>query len=323
MESAYTLANKELEEIRTKNRLLLQKRRSEVMKKAPQLEDIEKRLAVGGSQLISCVLKRGEGFNEIKDGIKALRSEKASLLVKNGFSADYLDDIYSCPRCADTGFVDGKRCSCLKNLIIKYIGANSNLTERMRHQRFESFDFSLFEQQEGVYNKALKVARVLCEKAMKFSETFDKTGENFLITGNAGTGKTFLSSCIANRALERGKSVYYQTAYKLFETFEKSKFDKYDDSDADETVKYIYDVDLLIIDDLGTEFVTQFTSAVFFDLINTRALAGKSTVISTNLGFEDLSEIYSQRILSRFTGDYNIMQTVGGDLRSILKKIKK
>ena len=144
--------------------------------------------------------------------------------------------------------------------------------------------------------------------------------ENMLLMGNAGTGKTFVSSCIANRALERGKTVYYQTAYKLFETFESSKFGK--DDEAPDIVKYVYDVDLLIIDDLGTEFVTQFTAASLFDIINTRIISGKSTIISTNLDFETLSEMYSQRIASRFIGEYKILQTLGEDIRKI-KRIRE
>ena len=163
----------------------------------------------------------------------------------------------------------------------------------------------------------------ICERASAFAEGFEKTHENLLILGNAGTGKTFVTSCIANRALERGKTVYYQTAFRLFDIFERAKFGKEDAEEAEEVVRYVYDVDLLIIDDLGTEFVTQFTTAAFFDVINSRIISGKSTIISSNLDFEKLSEIYSQRITSRFMGDYTIVQTVGRDLRAVIKRRNK
>lgn len=318
MESAYTLANRELEEIRRENREKQSLRRCEVQLKAPEITDIESNLMKQGTRLLNCVLSRSGDFDDIKKTIQTLQADKVQCLKKNGFPEDYLDDIYSCTKCGDTGFIEGRRCDCLIGLIIKHIGANSNLTEYMREQKFENFDRSLFAGQES--ENALKIMQIVCDKALKFAEEFDKTHDNFLIMGNAGTGKTFITSCIGNRALERGKTVYYQTAYKLFETLEDAKFSKNDESS--ELVKYVYDVDLLIIDDLGTEFTTQFTLSALFDIINSRIISGKSTVISSNLGFEELSNIYSQRITSRFLGDYQLVQTVGKDLREIIKRRK-
>ncbi len=322
MESAYSLANRELEEIRQKNKELEAVRHSEVMLKNSKLADIEGELMKQGTRLLKCVLNRSEDFEDIKKTIQDLQKQKSQLLVKCGFAEDYLDDIYSCSKCRDTGFVQGHRCECLKNLITKNIGANSNLTEHMRKQRFENFDFSLFANQGDEGGFTLKCMQVACDKALQFAENFDKAQDNFLIMGNAGTGKTFITSCIGNRALERGKTVYYQTAYKLSEILESNKFGKGDD-DASDIVKYIYDVDLLIIDDLGTEFTTQFTLAAFFDIVNSRIISGKSTVISTNLNFEELSNTYSQRIASRFMESYQLIQTVGKDLRVVIKERKR
>ena len=319
MESAYVLANKELEEIRNKNRAKQELHHAEAVLKVPEIAKVEGDLMKQGTRLLSSVLNRRESFEEIKANIQRLQKEKIKLLTDNGFPENYLDDIYSCTECRDTGFIEGKRCVCLKNLVSKHIGANSNLTEYMRSQTFDSFDISLFVNQGKDSDKVLKIMQVIFNKALEFAENFDKTGENFLIMGNAGTGKTFISSCIANRALERGKTVYYQTAYKLFESFENAKFNKSDEESA-EVVKYVHNVDLLIIDDLGTEFSTQFTSAVLFDIINSRIISGKSTVISSNLGFEELSNIYSERITSRFRGDYKLFQTIGKDLRGLMRE---
>jgi DNA replication protein DnaC len=322
MESAHTLANRELEEIRQKNKERQSIRRNEISLKAPQIIEIESKLMKQGTRLLSCILNRNDDFEEIKKSIQSLQKEKAMLLKDNGFPEDYLDDLYSCKDCRDTGFVDGRRCNCLKNLIFKHIGENSNLTEYMREQTFEKFDFSLFANQGENTSTTLKVMQKLCDKALGFAENFDTTHENFLIMGNAGTGKTYITSCIGNRALERGKTVYYQTAYRLFETLESAKFNKGDD-DSSEVVKYIYDVDLLIIDDLGTEFTTQFTLSALFDIINTRIISGKSTVISSNFGLEELSNIYSQRIVSRFVGEYTLVQTAGKDLREVIRMRNK
>lgn len=322
MESAYVLANRELEEIRLNNQADLSRRHLEVCKKIPQFAELETELMKNGTRLLSCILDKRNSFEEVKNSIRELQRKKAELLVQNGFEENYLDDIYNCEICRDTGFVEGKRCVCLKNLILKHIGANSNLTEFMRSQTFDSFDMSLFVNQGENSQRVLKVMQTVCDAAITFAETFDVSGDNMLLLGNAGTGKTFVSSCIANRALERGKTVYYQTAFKLFETFENAKFGK-DDDEAPEIVKYVYDVDLLIIDDLGTEFVTQFTSAALFDIINARITSGKSTIVSTNLDFETLSEKYSQRIASRFIGEYKILQTLGEDIRKIKKQRDK
>ena len=319
MESAYTLANREMERIRTENRKIQLKHRDKAVCKEPRIVDIEAEMVKCGTRLLKCVLYKNDNFEEIKKTADSLRNEKCELLRKNGFPEDYTDDIYSCPECRDTGFVNGKRCACLKSLIQKYISVNSNLTEYMRGQRFEKFNFSLFEGREDAGRSVLKVARAIYERASAFAEEFEETHENLLILGNAGTGKTFVTSCIANRALERGKTVYYQTAFRLFGIFEGVKFGEENSEEDEEIMSYVYDVDLLIIDDLGTEFVTRFTTAAFFDVINSRMISGKSTVISSNLDFEKLSEIYSQRIASRFMGGYTIVQTVGQDLRKAIK----
>ena len=322
MESAYTLASKELQDIKRKNKEKQEENRQKVLAKAPELLEIESSLMKQGTRLLNCVLEKSNNFEEIKATIQSLQKNKIQLLEDNGFGKDFLDDIYTCKACRDTGFVDGKRCECLKALVVKHIGENSNLTDYMRGQTFDKFDFSLFSNQGEKSETTLKVMQKLCDKAINFAETFDETHDNFLIMGNAGTGKTFITSCIGNRALERGKTVYYQTAYRLFEIFEDDKFGK-GDSDSSEIVKYAYNVDLLIIDDLGTEFQTQFTAAALFDIINSRIISGKSTVISSNLGFEELSNLYSQRITSRFVGDYQLVQTIGKDLRQIIKMRSK
>lgn len=320
MESAYVLASRELEDIRLANQAEMSRRHMEVCKKIPRYAEVEAQLMKNGTRLLNCILDKRNCFEEVKNSIRELQNKKAELLAANGFEAGYTDDIYTCTKCRDTGFVEGKRCDCLKNLIAKHIGANSNLTGFMREQTFEKFDMSLFTGQ-GDDQRVLRVMQTVCDTALTFAESFDVSHDNILLLGNAGTGKTFVSSCIANRALERGKTVYYQTAFRLFEIFENSKFGK-DSEDASAVVKYVYDVDLLIIDDLGTEFVTQFTSAALFDIINARITAGRSTIISTNLSFETLSEMYSQRITSRFVGEYKILQTLGEDIRKI-KKLKE
>ena len=321
MESAYVLAVKELEEIRSENKRILEYRKMETGSAIPRIPEIDAELMKAGTALLKTVLDKSQSFDAVKTNIEKLQAEKVKLLSDNGFSKDYLDDIYTCPKCQDTGFILGKRCDCLKSLVAKHIGANANLSEYMKNQTFENFDFSLFEDAtvDGKTVPVLKIMQKAVQICMDFAEKFDKEKANIILSGNAGTGKTFLSSCIANRALERGKTVYYTSAYKLFETLEALKFGKETGEDAEEIAKYIYDVDLLIIDDLGTEFTTQFTSAVFFDIINSRLVSGKSTLISTNLDLEGINNLYSQRITSRIMGDYKAITLYGTDIRPKVK----
>lgn len=320
MESAYTLANRELNEIREKNRAEQRRRTDEVIRLAPEYLEIERELARGGTALLRCVLNKTADISKIREHIEKMQEKKTVLLARLGKPADYLDDIYNCTLCRDTGFdEDGHRCSCLKTLILKHISANANLTPYMREQTFANFDYSLFSSQPDDRGRnPLKYIQAAHDRALRFAETFDETHENLLFIGNAGTGKTFLSSCIANYALERKKTVYYQTAFQLFETFENVKFGKLEAEENEQAasiVRYVYETDLLIIDDLGTEFTTQYTAAALFDIMNSRMLQNKSTIISTNLNLKGLENAYSPRFTSRITGDYQILSFIGKDLR--------
>lgn len=322
MESAYTLAAKELEEIRNENRQIQNYRQREIADKIPRLAEIEGELMQLGTMLLKTVLNKGTNFESIKKKIQALQSEKEKLLIKNGYSSDYLDDVVHCKKCSDTGFVMGHRCDCLKTLIAKHIGANANLSEPLKHQTFENFDFSLFYDYEngGKTVPVKKLMQKAVEICMDFAQNFKKTKGNLILQGNAGTGKTYLSSCIANMALENGNTVYYTGAYKLFDTLEALKFGRDTSENTQNTAKYIYDTDLLIIDDLGTEFSTQFTNSVFFDILNSRLINGKSTVISTNLDLEGITNLYTQRVTSRLMGNFKPIGLYGKDIRPNLKE---
>ena len=321
MESAYTMANRALAQRREENQAEQRKRTAEVRAAFPQeFSRIETAMRQGGAALARCILSGGKEYERIKETIKSLQKQREELLIQLGKPADYLDEIISCPICRDTGFLEnGFRCSCLKTLVAQYMGNTSNLTEYMKEQTFDRVDYSLFARQpkEGG-REPLAVMKTAYEKGLRFAETFDTTHANLLLMGNAGTGKTYLSSCIANHALERGKSVYYQTAFRLFELLEKLKFDRLlpqEEEQAAYMVRQLSDTELLIIDDLGTEFVTSYTAAAAFDLINTRLLQGKSTVLSTNLNSEAMEKIYSKRFTSRIWGSFEIIPFIGQDLR--------
>ncbi len=321
MKSAYSLANQEILEIRNKNKAEQRRREDEVREKMPEFSQVEKQLASGGLALARCVLEGTNNVASIRAYIEEAQNKKKNILKKLNLPLDYLDEIYSCKLCRDTGFDEnGRRCECLKKMISKYVGVNSNLTESMKEQTFENFDFSLFETQPDVKGKAvLDFAKKSFDMARKFADTFDETHANLFIYGKAGTGKTYLSSCIVNRALSRGFSVYYQSAFSLLDMCEKLKFGRYDEEEAQEAdyaIKYAYNVDLLVIDDLGTEFISGYSSAALFDIINSRLVSKKSTVISSNLDTDKINNEYGARLASRISGDYKQIPFPGIDLRN-------
>ncbi len=320
MESAYTLANRELARRREENQAEQARRTEQVREAAPAYAQLEARLRQGGAALARCVLDGGKNYPRIEAAIRGLQAQKAGILRQLNLPEDYLDEIYSCEKCHDTGYDDrGARCSCLRQLVTKYIGVNANLTEYMKEQTFDRVDYSLFADQPAENGRQpLVYAKQAYARGLQFAETFDATHDNLLLMGNAGTGKTYLSSCIANYALARGKTVYYQTAFQLFDLLEKLKFGRYDGDDleqAEYTSRYVYQTDLLIIDDLGTEFISAYSTAALFDIINTRQIQEKSTILSTNLTAAGLEQIYSKRLTSRLMGNYTVLPFVGRDLR--------
>lgn len=324
MESAYSIANAEIEKIRRDNAELLRKREAEVREKAPEFAEVEAELSRCGVALSRCFIDGGIDLEAIKNSIRTARAKKAKILKGLGLPENYLDEIFSCKKCRDTGFDEnGHRCECLKKLISKNIYTNSNLTGIMRQQTFNNFDLKLFENQPDINGHSVdEIIQRAMKKAISFSENFEATKQNIYMYGDAGTGKTYMSSCIANRALERGFTVYYQSAFKMLDALEKLKFGRYDGDEqaqAEYTVKYIYDVDLLIIDDVGTEFVTAYSAAALFDIINSRLTEEKSTVISSNLSPTKITDLYGTRLASRIMGSYEPMRFVGRDLRRMKK----
>ncbi len=319
MQSAQVLALNELNNKREAHRTELERRRAEVRRRSAEYAGIEADLQAAGNRLLRSVLNGSRDFESIKEYIQGKQRDKIRVLKGLDLPEDYLDEKFDCGNCHDTGFDEnGLKCRCLKELTAKYIVYNSNMTELMKAQTFENFDFSLFSPSTDSKGRSkLDIVRSGFDKAVRFADSVEQGG-NILLRGSVGTGKTYLSSCIGNRVLERGKTVYYQTAYKLCEILEKVRFKDDDSEDAAQAVsekKYAENADLLIIDDLGTEFLTQFTAAALFDLFNTRLMKNKATVISTNLDFEAVNERYSARMTSRILGEYAVITMPDGDLR--------
>ena len=294
----------------------------------PALEKLDRELQGTMAQLVAAALRQGEdpaqAVRQVRDRNLALQRERAGLLAGLGLAEDALDDRPACPLCNDTGWQGAKMCRCLQELCTQEQIAELSKLLDLGEQSFETFQVDYY---SDVYwpdkgtspRERMEMIKDICYNyAVKFDRFFTK---NLFLSGPPGLGKTFLSACIARTVSEGGHSVVYDTAANIFAQFEARKFqrDSQDGQEArDETRRYL-NCDLLILDDLGSELTTQFTQSVLYELINTRLVAGRHTVISSNLSMEEAARRYSPQIASRLEGEYHVLHFFGEDIR-LLKK---
>lgn len=319
---------KEYDELSNKARYMLEDKKEVVYKKCNRIKEIDEELnttCIKISKLIIGALKDDKKIHleEIRDLTEKLKSEKYKLMVENGFSPTYFKEIYSCAKCEDTGFIKNEKCECFKQKLINKAYEMSNLSHIIKTENFTNFNLDYYSKEVDRENKMSPYENmsIIMRKSSIFIEEFNEKYRNLMFYGGAGVGKTFICSCIAKEILDKGRTVVYLTAFDLFDIFEKEKFSKADDLVRKDIIGFINDVDLLIIDDLGTEFITILSTTEFFNIVNRRILNKKSTIISTNLEPEKLMEQYSSRIISRLYGEYEIIKIFGKDIR-ILKKFK-
>ncbi len=301
------------------NKIVQEDRKKEIYSKFQRIAEIDKEISVLALTLTKDMLAKKnteDTLKQFKEGSTKLNMEKCELLVENGYSANYLDEIFSCKKCKDEGYADGKICECLENLYKELVYKAANLPILMDEQSFDTFNLDYYEDTEDELAPR-KVMEVVYNYCRNYADTFSLESDNLLMYGGTGLGKTMLSSCIAKEAIDKGFKVYYQPAYRIFSLFESNKFTNEQDEAVKAQIKYIFNSDLLIIDDLGTELVTTYTAEVLFDLINTRINSGKKTIINTNLSLEDIETIYSARISSRLMGNYKRLLLIGDDIRKM------
>ena len=253
-------------------------------------------------------------FEEYRRKLAELRTEKEALLKCYRIDPEMLQMQYRCPDCKDTGYIDNEKCHCFKQRIIDEMYQQSNLREILKAENFSTLSYRYYDAEN------MEKMQIAIETCKNFTENFDKTFENILLCGTVGIGKTFLSNCIAKELLDRGHSVLYLSAFQLFDLMAKNSFSANGQKEESVTKQYphIFESDLLIIDDLGTELANSFTMAGFFLVINERLLRKKSTLISTNLSPEKILNTYTERTASRIISNYKMLKLSGSDIR--LKK---
>lgn len=255
------------------------------------------------------------GSVSFKDQIRKVSDEKRALLMRAGFPGDYLEPQYDCPDCHDTGYIGSQKCHCLRAREIEILYDQSHLKDLIRQQNFRTLSEQWYQGEDlQRFRKAVQVSRT-------FINNFRQDYENLYFYGTVGTGKSFLSICIAEQILNLGAPVLYFSASALFDRISSYVFGRAR-AEYQSFLDDLYGCDLLIIDDLGTEMTNSFVSAQLFSLLNERHLNRKSTIISTNLSLEELQDRYSDRIFSRITSNYTVCKLTGPDIR-VLKKVRR
>ncbi len=300
---------------------------SELYAMFPEVKEIDDEISSLAVKHAARIIR--EGITP-EQAVESVRKEKAALEKRRNSilsDASYTDEFlphYDCDICKDTGFADGQKCKCymeiMKKLMLSNVNGAKTIIFDFEKDRFDNFSFEWYSKE--IVDSKINISpyeniKSVYKVCKDFCENFEKEAQNLYFYGSSGTGKTFLASCIANELVSKGHSVVYQSAYKLFQFMEDYKFCRIDR----DTPLYdnIYNCDLLIIDDLGTEFSTAYTCSVLFDILNSRLLNEKSTIISSNLNLGNLERKYTDRVHSRVVGNFEMLRFLGDDIR-ILKK---
>lgn len=307
----------EIQEILSERRFRAEKealeKQREVLEKVSGYADLDEKLR---TLSISAMEKAQEGDAEairaLRPAIKKIREEKRVLLEKAGYSPEDLEAHYSCTLCRDSGIFEGKKCRCFMKLQGEILYKQSKMGEILERENFSRFQLERFDNTERKAQTGNKTVREYMKDIRDYfygyCQNYPENQGNFIFTGGTGTGKTFFLHCIAKALLDRGVSVLYFTAEGLFNHFSRLMREGIED-------EFVEEVDVLLLDDLGTEFSNSFTASRFFNLLNQRILTRKTMMISTNLNFKDLRELYSDRVVSRMMSDYEIIPLYGRDLR--------
>ena len=303
-------------------------RQQQLFAREPELADIDRRLRGTMSQIITKALQRGQdpvpAIHAIRDENLALQRRRGELLEAMGYPADYLEEKPRCARCGDAGFLpDGSMCACLRSYYAREQIAELSHMLDIGSQSFDTFRLDYYSTDRGGLPRSPReAAQRNLEICRRFARDFRPGAQNLLLFGDPGLGKTFLSACIARVVSEDGFSVVYDTAVHVFARCEAAKFRADEEPDAAVDVRRFESCDLLILDDLGTEMATGFVQSALYQLVNGRLLAGKSTIISTNLTPAQIESRYGAAIWSRLQGEYTVLPFAGEDIRRLKRMMQ-
>lgn len=306
----YAASKAEIEQRRLNAISTAEERNALLALESREIRDIDRELSGTGLLLFKTACMGGD-IEPIRKRNTELNQKRRELLVKLGYPEDYTDPQYVCKICSDTGFVGTKMCSCLKQLLITKNIQSSGMGNLIDKQSFDNFNLDVYSSSPEIKERMQRNLKI----AKAFAEKFASHHGNLLLIGTTGTGKTHVSTAIARVVISQGFDVLYDSAQNIIDDFETDKFKSGHSRTESVSDKYL-ECELLIIDDLGAEFVTQFSISALYNLINTRQNKGLSTIISTNLSASELAGKYEGRIYSRIVGaDYTVLRFEGEDRR--------
>ena len=319
--SQYEAIIKEYERTRDYNRQLLETRRQQVYRSVPGYLELEESVSGMAAAAAKLMLEGDDAAQKtLKARLSELSQKRARLLSDAGFSSNYLEPIYTCPDCQDTGYVSAEnglreKCHCFRQQELSLRYAQSNIQDMIRRENFSTLSYEYYQGEDLQHFKAAVTL------SKDFTENFKEGYRNLFFYGTVGTGKSFLSGCIACELLQAGFSVIYFSASGLFDRLARYAFDSKSREALQDFYEDLYQCDLLIIDDLGTEVTNSFVTSQLFACLNERGLRRKSTIISTNLSLEELRDRYSDRIFSRITSNFSLCKLTGPDIRIYRKRM--
>lgn len=308
--SQYNFIMRQYEERQTRNRHLREERLRHIYNTIDGYRAIDESVAsVSVAQGKKMLSGDTDALDQLKLKLKALSEDRARLLLENGYPENFLQPVFDCPDCRDTGYIQGQKCHCFKQAEIALLYEQSNLKTTLEKENFSTLSYSYFE------GDTLASYRKAVEKCKNFAGNFKTVYQNLFFYGTVGTGKTFLTNCIAKECIEKGCSVLYFSAASLFDLLSRNAYSFKNQEEMSSLCSDLYSCDLLIIDDLGTETATAFTLSHFFTCLNERLLRKKPIIISTNLSLEDCRNRYQDRIFSRLTSSFDFCKLTGPDIR--------
>lgn len=317
----YARARAEIEKRRRKAEDDRRKRHDEICLKFPEVLDCEKEMARTGAEAVKAI-GLGEEADAFIEKISRLnlaaQKVRERVLTENGYPGDYLDTKYYCKKCNDTGYCGQRLCSCYHELVKKFAFEELEKASPMTVSSFDTFKLDYYPDKFDINcgvipREHMKFTRDFC---IKYAEEFTTKSRSLLMYGRTGLGKTHLSLAIAREVTKKGYSVIYDSVQNILSKIEKEHFNRA--SSAQDTLSAVCECDLLILDDLGAEFQTSFTTSMIYNIINNRILLTLPTIISTNLDNSSIEERYSERIASRIAGNYINLGFCGNDIRQLL-----
>lgn len=313
------------DKLRQTEKKKLNKRVEEISKLHPEIIELDKKIGKLSAKISLIAIRKSVNKDKemasLRDLIDDLRTQQYELLMAHGYAPNYLTLHYHCEKCRDTGYIETKKCSCYNKNLVDIYYKKSHIAELLDTNNFSNFTFQYFRanklETERISPKE-NMQQIIDNIQNNYLKDFNSHDKNLLFIGLAGTGKSFLSQCIAKYLLDKSFLVVYRTSDELLKDLKDIRFNNNKELEA-----LLLNCDLLIIDDLGTEQITDFSISEFFTFLNNKLLKKKKMIISTNLSMSEIKASYDERINSRLLGNFTVLSFFGEDIRLEMKKRRR